>query len=67
MKRIVSQWGHDFRPAYLKFSTLKVLPKTLSGLNPVQLPSKTDIIQQLSLEKYYLKNLFQDQTLPTWF
>lgn len=49
----VSQWGHDFRPAYLKISSLKVhFPKvpflalTASATKRV----KEDIIKQLGLE-----------------
>jgi ATP-dependent DNA helicase RecQ len=29
----VSQWGHDFRPAYLKFLHLKSTSQNFSGLN----------------------------------
>jgi ATP-dependent DNA helicase RecQ len=50
----VSQWGHDFRPAYLKISTLKeYFPKTpFLALTASATPRvKTDVIQQLSLEK----------------
>ena len=50
----VSQWGHDFRPAYLKISNLKMhFPKvpflalTASATGRV----KSDIIAQLHLEK----------------
>lgn len=50
----VSQWGHDFRPAYLKISNLKThFPKvpflalTASATGRV----KSDIIAQLHLEK----------------
>lgn len=50
----VSQWGHDFRPAYLKIATLKTLfPKvpfialTASATPRVQ----EDIIEQLKLDK----------------
>ncbi|MBS7787479.1 RecQ family ATP-dependent DNA helicase [Flavobacterium sp. CYK-55] len=50
----VSQWGHDFRPAYLKIATLKTLfPKvpfialTASATPRVQ----EDIIEQLKLNK----------------
>jgi ATP-dependent DNA helicase RecQ len=50
----VSQWGHDFRPAYLKISVLKThFPKipflalTASATKPVL----EDIIIQLGLEK----------------
>ena len=49
----VSQWGHDFRPAYLKISKLKeVFPKTsflaltASATSKVQI----DIIENLALE-----------------
>jgi ATP-dependent DNA helicase RecQ len=60
MKRIVSQWGHDFRPAYLKFLHLKVLPKTpfLALTASVTPRVKTDIIQQLSLEKILFEKSF---------
>lgn len=50
----VSQWGHDFRPAYLKISTLKeYFPNTpFLALTASATPRvKTDIIQQLNLEK----------------
>ncbi len=50
----VSQWGHDFRPAYLKIANLKThFPKvpflalTASATGRV----KTDIIEQLHLEQ----------------
>lgn len=50
----ISQWGHDFRPAYLKISNLKehlpgvpFLALTASATQRV----KKDIIQQLRLEK----------------
>ena len=50
----VSQWGHDFRPAYLKISILKIhfskipfLALTASATKPVL----EDIIIQLGLEK----------------
>ncbi len=50
----VSQWGHDFRPAYLKISKLKphfpkipFLALTASATSRVQ----DDVILQLSLEK----------------
>ena len=49
----VSQWGHDFRPAYLKIAQLKELfPKTpFLALTATATPRvKTDIIQELGLK-----------------
>ena len=50
----VSQWGHDFRPSYLKIKNLKIhfpeipfLALTASATKQVQ----EDVIQQLDLEK----------------
>ncbi|PRZ28235.1 RecQ family ATP-dependent DNA helicase [Flavobacterium granuli] len=50
----VSQWGHDFRPAYLKISTLKThFPKTpFLALTATATPKvKEDIINELGLQK----------------
>lgn len=49
----VSQWGHDFRPAYLKISNLKThFPKTpFLALTATATPKvKEDIIAELGLE-----------------
>ncbi|MEO8254526.1 MAG: ATP-dependent DNA helicase RecQ, partial [Flavobacterium sp.] len=49
----VSQWGHDFRPAYLKISILKThFPKTpFIALTATATPKvKDDIISELGLE-----------------
>ncbi|WP_415776946.1 RecQ family ATP-dependent DNA helicase, partial [Flavobacterium gelidilacus] len=49
----VSQWGHDFRPAYLKISKLKeVFPKTpfLALTASATAKVQTDIIENLALE-----------------
>ena len=50
----VSQWGHDFRPAYLKISTLKTHFPKVPFLALTASATKTvleDIILQLGLEK----------------
>jgi ATP-dependent DNA helicase RecQ len=50
----VSQWGHDFRPAYLKISGLKThFPKTpFLALTATATPkAKEDIINELGLQK----------------
>ena len=50
----VSQWGHDFRPAYLKISNLKIhFPKVpFLALTATATPKvKEDIINELGLEK----------------
>lgn len=61
----VSQWGHDFRPAYLKISTLRThlplvpfLALTASATKRVQ----EDIITQLSLKDpaVYKKSFFRE-------
>ncbi len=55
----VSQWGHDFRPSYLKISQLKVhFPKVpFIALTASATPRvREDIISQLGLEK---PNVFQ--------
>jgi ATP-dependent DNA helicase RecQ len=57
----VSQWGHDFRPAYLKISNLKThFPKTpFLALTATATPKvKEDIVTELRLEnpKYFEKS-----------
>mgnify|MGYP005846238899 CR=1 FL=1 len=61
----VSQWGHDFRPSYLKINQLKeffpavpFLALTASATQRV----KKDIIEQLKLEKpaVYQKSFFRE-------
>ena len=50
----VSQWGHDFRPAYLKISDLKtVFPKVpfLALTATATARAKEDILKELGLEK----------------
>jgi ATP-dependent DNA helicase RecQ len=53
----VSQWGHDFRPAYLKISNLKThFPKVpfLALTATATSRVKEDVISQLGLEKPHL-------------
>ena len=50
----VSQWGHDFRPAYLKISVLKILFPTVSFIALTATATKRvqdDVIFHLNLEK----------------
>ena len=50
----VSQWGHDFRPAYLKISVLKTLFPTVSFIALTATATKRvqdDVIFHLNLEK----------------
>jgi len=64
----ISQWGHDFRPAYLKIPILKqILPKVkLIALTATATPTvMNDIVQNLELldvqifnESFYRSNLF---------
>jgi ATP-dependent DNA helicase RecQ len=60
-----SQWGHDFRPAYLKISNLKrIFPKFLSCFNRNRNISKEDIIKELGLkEPQLLRNRLQGKIL----
>jgi ATP-dependent DNA helicase RecQ len=51
----VSQWGHDFRPAYLKIAHIKAhFPKFLLALATATARVKEDIITQIGLEKPHL-------------
>jgi ATP-dependent DNA helicase RecQ len=54
LKHIVCQWGHDFRPAYLKIAHIKAhFPKVpfLALTATATARVKEDIITQLGLEK----------------
>jgi ATP-dependent DNA helicase RecQ len=67
----VSQWGHDFRPAYLKISVLKdFFPKipflalTATATDKVQ----EDIIHQLNFKNTkYLRNHLHEKMWHIWF
>ena len=53
----ISQWGHDFRPAYLKCSSLKVLApnKPIIALTATATKKVADdIVENLGLENLYL-------------
>jgi len=61
----ISEWGHDFRPAYLKISTLKkILPKTnIIALTASATPKvMEDIVNNLLLEniQIFKKSFFRD-------
>lgn len=67
----VSQWGHDFRPAYLKiknlkeyFPTLPIIALTASATKKVQ----DDIELRLQLTNCnFFQNHFQESTCLTWY
>jgi ATP-dependent DNA helicase RecQ len=67
----VSQWGHDFRPAYLKISNLKnAFSKVPFALTATAATPrvKEDIIKELGLkEPQLLRNRLQGKILLTWF
>lgn len=61
----ISEWGHDFRPAYLKISTLKkILPKTNTIVLTASATPKVmeDIVNNLLLEniQIFKKSFFRD-------
>ncbi|MFC5045291.1 RecQ family ATP-dependent DNA helicase [Aquimarina hainanensis] len=61
----ISQWGHDFRPAYLKIKLLRILHPTtpIIALTASATPSvRTDIIKELDLfdPKVFKKSFFRE-------